>query len=140
MTARSLLLRLAIVAAVAALPVPASAQGDGGQGFRISVTVPGFCEVQASPIVIDEVSGLATATVFESCNMQDGFLVAATHRELGAEEKVALNYAGHATTLSRSGWSPIVSRVGARHGTRPLSVRYLGLETSLALNISITMF
>lgn len=140
MTPRPLHLSAAIAFSAALFPAVVAAQGQSRDSFRISVVVPEFCEVRASPVLIDAPSGRASTTIFESCNIQDGFQIVANHRELDRRERVAISYAGQATLLNASGWSPITNRVGAKHGVLPINIRYAGLEAPLALNFAVTMY
>lgn len=126
--------------AATALPQAALAEDNASQSFRINVRVPAYCEINASAIVASEGDGIATGTVFESCNTQEGFQVVASHRPLELGETAAFTYAGQASNLRAEGWSQVANRVGAKHGTRPISVQYSGLATPLAISLTITSF
>jgi hypothetical protein len=119
---------------------PARAEEAGSQSFRISVTVPEYCEIHASPINVGEGNGFAFGSVFESCNVQEGFQVAASYRSLEPGESVALSYAGQSRVLHADGWSQVANRVGAKYGVRPISIRHAGLTAPLAINLTITYF
>lgn len=89
-------------------------------------------------VVMGDGSGSATGSVFESCNTQEGFQVVAQHRWLEPNERVLVNYAGQANFLQRDGWSHVATRLGAKFGRRPISVRYTGLAQPLSLGLTIT--
>ena len=129
----------AAIAAIA-LPQAAFAEDNASQSFRINVRVPAYCEINASAIIASEGDGIATGTVFESCNSGDGFQVVASHRELETSEVVAFNYAGQTSYLRQDGWSQVANRMGAKHGLRPIAVQYSGLTQPLAINLTITSF
>jgi hypothetical protein len=118
----------------------ALASAPASQGFRIQVQIPEYCEISASPILVSEENGLAVGSVFESCNIQEGFQVLASYRELLTTEAVAFTYAGHRTTLNKAGASQVANRVGAKFGNRPIAVQYQGLSSPLAINLTITYF
>ena len=129
----------AAIAAIA-LPQAAFAEDNASQSFRVTARVPAYCEINASAIVAASGDGVATGTVFESCNSQECFQVVASHRPLESGESVAFTYAGHVSNLRAEGWSQVANRVGAKHGMRPISVQYSGLAAPLAINLTITSF
>jgi hypothetical protein len=131
--------QVALAAAFAAIPASALAQDSAGS-FEVSVHVPEYCEINAPPILTFEGDGMATGSVFESCNTQDGFQVVASHRPLELNEWVAFNYAGNVRYLKSSGWSEVANRSGAKYGERPISVSYTSLSTPLAINLTVTVF
>lgn len=134
-------LKLLIVAAgFATLPASALAQQPASQSFRVTVRVPEYCEINASPILAQAGTGFAAGTVFESCNMQDGFQVVASHRQLDSGEQVAFNYAGELSYLRADGWSQVANRTGAKHGQRPIAVQYTNLAAPLSIGLTITAF
>lgn len=117
----------------------AAMAADGGKAsFDIRVTVPEYCEINASTVLTSDGNGFASGSVFESCNTQEGFQVIASHRPLEANEAVAFNYAGELTYLRDDGWSQVANRTGAKFGMKPISVRYTALTTPLAINLTIT--
>ncbi len=117
----------------------AAMAADGGKAsFDIRVTVPEYCEINASTVLTSDGNGFASGSVFESCNTQEGFQVIASHRPLEANEAVAFNYAGELTYLRDDGWSQVANRTGAKFGMKPISVRYTALATPLAINLTIT--
>lgn len=130
------------IAALLALPCAAQAQGNdrAGSSFGVSVVVPEYCEISASPLLVIPGDGLVTGTVLESCNTRMGFQVVASHRPLEASEQITFTYAGKSSYLQSHGWSEIANRPGARYGVRPISVHYTSLETPLAINLTITTF
>lgn len=117
---------------------PAMAAESGKGAFDVRVTVPEYCEINASTLSTSEGNGFASGSVFESCNTQEGFQVIASHRPLGANEAVAFNYAGESTYLREDGWSQVANRTGAKFGMRPISIRYSALTAPLAINLTIT--
>lgn len=132
---------IALVSGLGLISVPiAAAAQQPSQSFQVSARVPEYCEVNASPIVAQEGDGVADGTVFESCNTQQGFQVVASHRPLESGETVAFSYAGQTSYLQREGWSQVANRAGARYGVRPIQVRYSGLTTPVAINLTITSF
>ena len=116
----------------------AMAAEAGKASFDVRVTVPEYCEINASTVLTSQGNGFASGTVFESCNTQEGFQVVASHRPLEQNEAVAFNYAGELTYLREDGWSQVANRAGAKYGLRPISVQYSGLSTPLAINLTIT--
>ena len=116
----------------------AMAAESGKAAFDVRVTIPEYCEINASTLLTSEGDGFASGSVFESCNTQEGFQVIASHRPLEANEAVAFNYAGVATYLREDGWSQVANRTGAKFGMRPISVRYSALVSPLAINLTIT--
>jgi len=134
-----MLAKVALVAAVSAIPAPLLAE-DASGSFQVSVHVAEYCEINAPQILTAEGDGMVTGAVFESCNTQDGFQVVASHRPLGANEWVAFKYAGNVRYLQSSGWSEIANRGGAKHGERPISVSYTSLTAPLAINLTVTAF
>jgi hypothetical protein len=134
-----MLVQVALVAAIAAIPSPVLAEDTSGS-LQVSAYVPEYCEVNAPQILAAEGDGMVTGAVFESCNTQDGFQVVASHRPLAANEWVAFNYAGNVRYLQSSGWSEVANRGGAKHGERPISVSYTSLSAPLAINLTVTAF
>jgi uncharacterized membrane protein len=134
-----MLAQVALVAAVSAIPAPLLAQ-DATGSFGVTVNVAEYCEINAPQILTAQGDGMVTGSVFESCNMQDGFQVVASHRPLEASEWVAFNYAGNVRYLKSSGWSEVANRSGAKYGERPISVSYTSLTAPLAINLTITAF
>lgn len=130
----------AVATGAALLPQAALAENGASHSFNVTVRVPEYCEINASAIVASAGNGLATGTVFESCNTQEGFQVVASYRELEASERVAFNYAGQTSYLRRDGWTQVANRMGAKHGLRPIVVQHAGLEAPLAINLTITHF
>jgi hypothetical protein len=126
--------------AFAAVSSAAQAENTGSQSMRVTARVPEHCEINASPILATSGNGVATGTVFESCNTQEGFQVVATYRPLESGERVAFNYAGNASYLHSDGWSQVANRVGAKYGVRPIAVRYTSLGSPLAISLTITSF
>ncbi|AJA07648.1 Putative secreted protein [Sphingopyxis fribergensis] len=116
----------------------AMAAESGKSSFDVRVTVPEYCEVNASTLMASEGNGFASGSIFESCNTQEGFQVIASHRPLEANEAVAFNYAGSLTYLRDDGWSQVANRTGAKFGMKPISIRYSALTTPLAINLTIT--
>lgn len=116
----------------------AMAAESGKAAFDVRVTVPEYCEINASTLLTSEGDGFASGSVFESCNTQEGFQVIASHRPLEANEAVAFNYAGESTYLREDGWSQVANRTGAKFGMRPISIRYNALTSPLAINLTIT--
>lgn len=117
----------------------AAMAAESGKGaFDVRVTVPEYCEINASTLLTSEGNGFASGSVFESCNTQEGFQIIASHRQLEANEAVAFNYAGESTYLREDGWSQVANRTGAKFGMRPISVRYSALTAPLAINLTIT--
>lgn len=116
----------------------AMAAENGKAAFDVRVTVPEYCEINASTLLTSTGDGFASGSVFESCNTQEGFQVIASHRPLEANEAVAFNYAGVATYLREDGWSQVANRTGAKFGMRPISIRYSALTSPLAINLTIT--
>lgn len=113
-------------------------EGSKSSSFDIRVTVPEYCEINASTMLTSEGGGFVSGTVFESCNTQEGFQVVASHRPLENNETVAFNYAGELTYLRDDGWSQVANRTGAKFGFKPISLRYSALSTPLAINLTIT--
>lgn len=122
------------------LPSVVAAQAPASDGARVQLRVPEYCEISASPILIEETQGRTSGSIFESCNVQEGFQVVATHRELRLEESVAVNYDGIPAQLSRSGTSLVANRIGAKFGNRLLAFDYRRLEAPLIINLTITNF
>lgn len=107
--------------------------------FGVTANVPGYCEINASSLVAGAGDGVIGGTVFESCNLPDGFQVVAQHRALEANENVFIGYAGEAGYLRADGWSHVATRTGAKLGVRPISVQYRGLVAPLTIALTITM-
>ena len=131
--------QLALVATFAASTTPALAQ-EGAGSFEVNVRVPEYCEINAPQVLVADGDGMVAGSVFESCNTQDGFQVVASHRPLESTEWVAFSYAGNTRYLSRTGWSEVANRSGAKYGERQISVRYTSLTAPLAINLTVTAF
>ncbi len=136
-TVRALFSATAIIGAIAATGA-ASAAENGSQSFAVRAHVAESCEINASTILTGNGAGFAAGSVFESCNTQEGFQVVAQHRWLEQNERVMFNYAGQTNFLQHDGWSHVATRLGAKFGTRPISVRYDGLTEPLSIGLTIT--
>ena len=119
---------------------PALADDTAHGSFDVRAVVPVYCEINSDAIVLQGSEGYQVGSVMEICNAPDGFQVAASYRELTQAEQVNLNYAGVSRRLSRSGWTPVTNRMGAKFGLRPIGVQYAALEAPLAINLTITYF
>lgn len=128
------------LATLTAAPSVALAEPNGSQSIRVSARVSAHCEINVAPILAPSGAGVVNASVFESCNSQDGFQVAASYRALAPGEAVQVSYAGQTTTLHQDGWSEVANRTGATYGARPLDIQYRGLATPLAINLTVTSF
>lgn len=135
----TLSLRIALIIAFAGAPSLAHADEPSGT-LRLSARVPEYCEIRATSIIAPAGDGVATGSVFESCNTQSGFQVIASHRPLEADERAAFAYGGEVKPLSAGGSSAVANRIGAKFGSRPISVSYSALRTPLAIDLTITAF
>lgn len=128
------------IAALALLAFPGTAYADGGTSrpVGVSVRVPDFCQINASALVAATGDGTTSGTVEEVCNNSDGFQLFASYRPLAPNENVSINFAGHSKALARDGWSHIANRAGAKLGVRPIGLDYRGLQTPLAINLTVT--
>lgn len=130
---------LAAILATGAMASSAALAAEAADGsLAVKARVKESCGIDASIVVLGDGSGFATGSVFESCNTQEGFQIVAQHRWLSQHERVLVNYAGQASYLQRDGWSRVATRLGAKFGTRPVSVRYSGLTQPLSLGLTIT--
>ena len=118
----------------------ALAERTGSESFGVRAHVRETCEINASNIVANSGDGMATGSVFESCNTQEGFRVVAQHRWLEAGEQIAFNYAGQTSFLKTDGWSPVATRLGAKFGRRFIGVRHTGLVQPISIGLTITAF
>ena len=109
-----------------------------GETVGVAASVPAYCEIDPSVLVAEAGDGAATGSVFESCNTQEGFRIAAQHRALAPVEHVVFDYAGERTELGRDGWSVVANRKGAKLGSRAIGLQYSGLITPLSISLSIT--
>lgn len=132
----------ALAATVAALCSGGSvmAQETAKGSFAVRVVVPSYCEINSDPLVLTGGMGVETGSVMEVCNSPDGFQVVASYRELTPSENVQLNYAGFTRQLNQAGWTPVVNRMGAKFGIRPVRVQYAGLESPLSIDLTITYY
>lgn len=131
-----------ILFCLAASALPAAAQAEGGRssaGLRISVTVPEVCQIEASGILVDSATGLASGTVYEMCNSGRGFRVVATHRSLAEGEQVRINYAGETRQLDASGISALAYRAGPVADRVPVSIQSTGLVQDLAISLGLSV-
>ncbi len=131
--------KLACIAAIAtaALSSPAHAEGNASAGFRISLTIPEVCQLEASDILIAQDGGGATLNVFEMCNSGRGFRVMASHRALAVGEQVQINYAGQVRQLDSSGMSDVAQRSGPVVGNVPVAIQASGLVETLAISLGL---
>ena len=126
---------------VGVLLLSTSATADDASGsFRVSVVVPEYCEISTSDVLAPAGNGYVTGSVFESCNVQTGFQVTASHRPLEQNERATFTYAQEVRRLHSSGWSMVANRIGANFGSRPISVQYSALSAPLAISLTITTF
>lgn len=127
------------IAGVSALSTSAAAE-DASRGFQVSVTVPEYCEISSSDFLASTGDGFVSGSVFESCNVQSGFQVVASHRPLEQNEHATFSYAQEVRRLHSSGWSMVANRMGAQFGSRPISVQHTALSAPLAIHLTITTF
>ncbi|RJF93371.1 hypothetical protein [Sphingomonas cavernae] len=129
-----------VIGAALAGATPAFAAETASGSFAVRLVVPERCEINSSPLLVSEGNGFQTGSVFESCNVQEGFQVVANYRQLAANEHVLFSYAGTTRQLGAHGWTQVANRTGAKFGTRPISVQHSGLTEPLAINLTITHF
>ena len=130
--------KLTATAIVAALPASAIANDRDETSVSLTATVPVVCEIDTDALVISSGQTQLTGSVFEMCNNGSGFRVVASHRALDRDEQVQMNYAGHVSMLSSSGFSEVANRPGARIGAVPVSIIGTELRESLAVSLAIT--
>ena len=132
--------KLACIAAIAsaALASPALAESNARAGFRISLTIPEICQLEASDVLIAQDGGSTTLNVFEMCNSGRGFRIVASHRPLVSGEAVQVNYAGQIRQLDSSGMSDLAHRTGPVVGTVPVAIQASGLVQTLAISLGLS--
>lgn len=126
----------AIVAA--AFPLAPAQAMDGSGGFRIAVTVPESCHLDAGDVQLSPDGGQLTTTVTEICNSARAFQITASHRQLATDEKVSVLYAGNAVNLSASGMSEIALRRGPIFERIPVAIDASALESGIAISFGMT--
>ncbi len=87
-----------------------------------------------------DTAGIFRGEVLEMCNGTGGYAIVASHRELGEQEQVDLEFAGVHRSLEADGWSEIATRTGARYGLREVNLTYNSLHTPLAITLTVTPF
>ena len=117
---------------------PAQAGGSDSGGFRISLTIPVACDLEANDFFLDPNSGTVVGEVAESCNSNRGFQILASHRPLAENEAVDVNYGTQQASLDGSGLSAIAFRYGARHGSVPVSITPVRLVEAISVSFSLT--
>ncbi|MEH6714808.1 hypothetical protein [Parasphingorhabdus flavimaris] len=128
----------AAIASLSLFGMPAHAASQDSGSFSVSLNVPVICNIEAMDFVLDRTQNVVRGVVNENCNSSRGFQVLASHRPLGSGELVEINYDGSAAPLEASGLSAIAFRSGARFGPVPVAIRSQGVETNLAVSLSVT--
>ena len=122
-----------------AFAAPAQAGGSDSAGFRISLTIPEVCDIRADDFFLDPTSGTVVGQIAESCNSGRGFQILASHRPLGEDESVEVNYGTQQSNLDDSGLSQIAFRYGPRHDMVPVSITPIVLAEAISVSFSLTV-
>lgn len=138
MTSKTRFGALILAGLAAAMGSPAYAEGGDSAGFRISLTVPEVCDIEAMPVTVEAGANRANSSVFEMCNSSRGFAVFASHRGLAEGERVQLDYDGSVSELDPSGLSEVAFRQGPTVGSVPVSIRTSGLAEGLTISLGMT--
>ena len=128
--------RLLAVAVIAGSASPPPAHALDGAG--VNLTVPSFCEIQSTSIVVAPGQSSSLGLVEENCNSQEAFIIVANHRPLDTSELVTITYDGQSTSLSPSGMTAVATRTGMQSGVAVVMISETGLTAPLEVTFSIT--
>ncbi len=116
----------------------AFASESSSGGMSISATVPEICQLDASNVILTPSDTRTVVTVFEMCNGTSGFRIIASHRDLGVEEHVQIDYGGQITDLQPSGISDIAFRYGPFVGEQQVAIETANLKQGIAISLGMT--
>ena len=110
---------------------------EPGGSLNVGAVVPPVCDISAQDFVMGGSNGQVTGYVREFCNTTTGYQIFASYRPLLAQEHVTVRYGDENSTFRGDGMSALAFRDGPRFRSVPVTFHHEGLQTNLAVGITV---